>query len=129
MNLLEIQNLSIAFGQGQFSIQVIKNLSFSIPKNSIVGIAGESGSGKSVTALSILKLLDDNARYTSGKILWNEGQKIIDLKELDEDKIRLYRGAKISMIFQEPMSALNPLLSCGFQASEGLLAHHFGSKT
>ncbi len=127
MNLLEVQNLSVDFIHNNSSSRVVKNLSFGIPKNTIVGIAGESGSGKTVTALSIIKLLDANAKFSSGSILWNEGQQSIDLMKLSEDQIRLYRGAKISMIFQEPMSALNPILTCGFQASESLLAHRFGT--
>lgn len=129
MNLLEVQNLSIDFIDHKNSTRVANNLNFNIPENTIVGVAGESGSGKTVTALSILRLLDVNAKVSTGKILWNEGQHWINLLELPEDQMRSYRGAKISMIFQEPMSALNPILSCGFQASESLIAHRFGSKS
>ncbi len=129
MNLLEVQNLSIDFVNHKKSTRVANNLNFNIPENTIVGVAGESGSGKTVTALSILRLLDVNAKVSSGKILWNEGKHWVNLLELPEDQMRSYRGAKISMIFQEPMSALNPILTCGFQASESLIAHRYGSKS
>jgi peptide/nickel transport system ATP-binding protein len=128
MNLLEVKNLSIHFPINGTSSAAVKDISFNIPQNSIVGIVGESGSGKTVTALSILKLLDSNARCTTGQINWNENSQTVDLLKLNEDQIRRYRGAKIAMIFQEPMSALNPILTCGFQASEGLIAHGFTSK-
>jgi peptide/nickel transport system ATP-binding protein len=127
MKLLEVQNLCVEYKQQKSVTRVVDGLNFVVEKNSILGIAGESGSGKTVSALSILKLLDRNAKYASGKILWHENDQQVDLLALAEDQIRIYRGAKISFIFQEPMSALNPLLKCGFQASEGLLAHHFGS--
>lgn len=128
MNLLEVENLSIEFAQQDSSLRVVNNLSFNVPKNTIVGIVGESGSGKTVTALSILKLLDSSARLISGQIIWQGEYNKVDLAALDEHLIRPYRGAKISMIFQEPLTALNPVLSCGFQASEGLMAHQYGTK-
>lgn len=87
----------------------------------------ESGSGKTLTALSILKLLDPSAQFSSGEILFQENGQITDLAKLNERDIRSFRGRKIGMVFQEPMSSLNPLLSCGFQVSEGLRAHKMGN--
>ncbi|HRG69690.1 MAG TPA: ABC transporter ATP-binding protein [Saprospiraceae bacterium] len=127
MNLLEVKNLSLGFNNlGGFS-KVLDSIDFEIPENSILGIVGESGSGKTLTALSILKLLDSKAEQCSGEILFQEDGQITDLARLSEKQIRTFRGRKIGMVFQEPMSSLNPLLSCGFQVSEGLLAHKMGN--
>ncbi|HEX5624510.1 MAG TPA: ABC transporter ATP-binding protein, partial [Saprospiraceae bacterium] len=123
MDLLEIKDLHISFRQDGQDQEVIRGIDFTVPPNSIVGIVGESGSGKTVTAMSILQLLGHNPPKVTGKILWNESGQQIDLSRLTEEQIRPYRGAKISVIFQEPMSSLNPVLSCGFQASEGLRVH------
>jgi len=127
VNLLEVKNLSLGFNNlGGFS-KVLDSIDFEIPENSILGIVGESGSGKTLTALSILKLLDSKAEQCSGEILFQEDGQITDLARLSEKQIRTFRGRKIGMVFQEPMSSLNPLLSCGFQVSEGLLAHKMGN--
>jgi peptide/nickel transport system ATP-binding protein len=118
-NLLEITSLSIAFGNKKRSTEVVHDISFTISKNEIVGIVGESGSGKSVTALSIMGLLPKKTSLINGKIVFqgvnllNEGPK----------KLRAIRGREIAMIFQEPMSALNPSIKCGLQVSEILRLH------
>jgi peptide/nickel transport system ATP-binding protein len=127
MKILDIQNLDIAFKNEGSINKVVNQLNFGIEENSIVGLAGESGSGKSVTALSIIRLLDPNSTLTSGRIIWSANGLKTDLQKVSEKEIRSYRGAKISMIFQEPMSALNPVLTCGFQTSEALLAHQYGN--
>ena len=127
MNLLEVKNLSLGFNNSGGFSKVLDSIDFEIPENSILGIVGESGSGKTLTALSILKLLDSKAVQCSGEILFQEDGQITDLARLSEKQIRTFRGRKIGMVFQEPMSSLNPLLSCGFQVSEGLLAHKMGN--
>ena len=87
-------------------VQAVRGVSFSVGKGEILGIVGESGSGKSVTSMSILRLLADTARIKDGSILF-EGE---DLTKLSKKQIRKIRGEKIAMIFQDPMSSLNPLI-------------------
>ncbi|MDQ3141707.1 MAG: ABC transporter ATP-binding protein [Bacteroidota bacterium] len=123
MNILEVVDLSIRFQNKYQTHEVVKNIHFNVKRNQTLGIVGESGSGKSVTALSIMKLLGTNASYPNGQIFYNDGQNSVDLLKLSEKEIRPYRGAKIGLIFQEPMSALNPVLKCGYQLTEALLAH------
>lgn len=128
MNLLEISDLKISFGSSGHP-DVLKGIDLKVPDNKIIGIVGESGSGKTVTAFSILRLLDKSAHINSGRILWNAGKQPKNLLEINNEAIRQIRGNEISMVFQEPMSALNPILTVGFQASEVLRAHHtFSSK-
>ncbi|MDD4385451.1 MAG: ATP-binding cassette domain-containing protein, partial [Bacteroidales bacterium] len=119
--MLSIENLSIAFNQET----VLKNLSFTISKGESVGIVGESGSGKSITALSVMGLLPQNAKITSGKIILKQSdQKEIDLTKVDTNQHRKIRGKIVSMIFQEPMTSLNPSMRCGEQVVEALVLHN-----
>lgn len=123
--LLSIQDLSVDFTSGGTRSTAIKNISFSINKGEIVALVGESGSGKSVTSLSILQLLPSPpADYVSGKILFSEnGLELTDLLKKDRYSLQAIRGDKIAMIFQEPMTSLNPVFKCGEQVMEALLAH------
>jgi peptide/nickel transport system ATP-binding protein len=114
-SLLELDQLSIAF-QGR---PAVDGLSLSIAPGEVLGLVGESGSGKSVTALAILRLLDSAARVT-GAILF-DGR---DLLSLPAESMRRVRGREISMIFQEPMTALNPVMPVGKQIAEAMRAHH-----
>lgn len=122
-NLLQIKNLSVTFNSGVLSTHAVKNISFNVGHGEIVAIVGESGSGKSVTALTILQLLPENAE-TSGEILFSGDQQeiinLLDTKSYQPEKIR---GEKIAMIFQEPMTSLNPVFTCGYQVSEVLKLH------
>ena len=113
--LLHIQNLSVSFEERK----VLKDINFSLQKNEILGIVGESGSGKSLTTLSILGLLPQAAKIDEGEILFKEK----NLLSFSEKQFRKIRGNKISMIFQEPMSSLNPSMKCGPQVVEILLEH------
>jgi peptide/nickel transport system ATP-binding protein len=113
--LLQVSNLMIAFGANT----VVDGVSFAIPPGQTLGLVGESGSGKSATSLALLRLLPPTARV-SGSIVF-DGQS---LETLPEAGIRKRRGAAISMIFQEPMTALNPVMRVGEQIAEALLAHH-----
>ncbi|MEP7195374.1 MAG: ABC transporter ATP-binding protein [Saprospiraceae bacterium] len=129
MKLLTVQDLSIQFKSASGLVQAVKSLSFDLNESEILGIVGESGSGKSVTAMSITKLLSSNAVYASGSIKFIEKDlKAVELLTLSENELRAYRGNKISIIFQEPMSALNPVLTCGYQLAESLLSHQICSK-
>jgi len=118
-NLLHIENLSISFGSKKEQVKVIHDISFQISENEIVGIVGESGSGKSVTSLALMGLLPKKTSLVTGTITF-EGKDMLQLKEREFQKLR---GNEISMIFQEPMSALNPSLPCGFQVAEILKNH------
>jgi peptide/nickel transport system ATP-binding protein len=118
--LLSIKNLEISFKKEGVYSAVIKNISYDLQKNEILGIVGESGSGKSVSSLAIMGLLP----ATISKI--SEGEIIFDTKNvgrLTEKGLQQLRGNEIAMIFQEPMSSLNPSLKCGFQVQEILLQH------
>ncbi|HVN34042.1 MAG TPA: ABC transporter ATP-binding protein, partial [Casimicrobiaceae bacterium] len=117
--VLSVRNLTTAFRVGEQWITVVKGISFEIGARETVAIVGESGSGKSVTALSIMRLLPAANSRATGEILL-EGR---DLLKLPEEEMRKVRGNRISMIFQEPMTSLNPVLTLGFQIAEALIYH------
>jgi peptide/nickel transport system ATP-binding protein len=117
--LLSVKNLSISFGNRKSRTEVIHDVSFDISENEILGVVGESGSGKSVTSLAIMGLLPQKTSYIEGEVIF-EGK---NLAEETEKTLQKLRGNEIAMIFQEPMSALNPSLTCGFQVSEILKQH------
>ena len=118
--VLKIDNLKTSFMTSSGEVQAVRGVSFSVEKGEILGIVGESGSGKSVTCMSILKLLADTARIKEGSILF-DGE---DLTKISRKKLRKVRGEKISMIFQDPMSSLNPLITVGKQVAEMMAEHH-----
>jgi microcin C transport system ATP-binding protein len=118
--LLQVRELSVAFGQGETEVLAVDRVSFEIRRGETVALVGESGSGKSVTALSILKLLPyPPARHPSGSILF----KGAELLQLSEQRIQNLRGKDITIIFQEPMTSLNPLHTIERQITETLLLH------
>ena len=117
--LLRVRDLTIAFGVGENPPRAVDGVGFEVAVGGAVGIVGESGSGKSVTALSILRLLGTGARILAGEILF-EGT---DLLTLPAARLPDIRGRDIAMIFQEPMSALNPLMTIGDQVAEAILLH------
>ncbi|MBT8256077.1 MAG: ABC transporter ATP-binding protein, partial [Bacteroidia bacterium] len=117
--LLEVRNLKVAFGKKQKSVEVIHGVSFDVDRNSIVGIVGESGSGKSVTSLALMGLLPKKNAHFTGTIRFNG----MDLLSMKAKEVRELRGKEIAMIFQEPMSALNPSQRCGYQVAEILQLH------
>ena len=117
--LLQVSNLTTVFDTPRGPVAAVDDVSFTINQGETLGIVGESGSGKSVTALSIMRLVQPPGRIAGGRIVFN-GQ---DLTTLDEKAMRRVRGAGIALIFQEPMTALNPVFTIGDQIRETLLVH------
>jgi peptide/nickel transport system ATP-binding protein len=122
--LLEVKELVTEFTAGGVPVKAVKGISFPIFEGETVGLVGESGSGKSVTSLSIMKLIARPGRISSGKMLFtNRAGEVVDLVSAGEDTLRQYRGNELAMIFQEPMTSLNPVMRCGEQVMEALLLH------
>ena len=120
MSVIRIKNLSLAFRNNEIENQVLFEVSYELRANEILGIVGESGSGKSVSSLAILGLLPKkNTIFKSGEVLFND----TNMLDLDQKSLQAIRGKKIAMIFQEPMTSLNPSLRCGKQVMEVLLRH------
>ncbi len=122
--LLELKNIHASHVSGNKSREILKDISFSLQKGETIGLAGESGSGKSMTALAIMQLLPQSIRISKGEVLFNPGKgKTVDVCSLSGEKMRQLRGNRIGMIFQEPMTSLNPSLTCGFQVAEAMKLH------
>jgi peptide/nickel transport system ATP-binding protein len=128
--LLEVKDLETKFRNETETVTAVDKVSFTISRGETVGIVGESGSGKSATALSIMRLIPKaSGRITGGEIIYNfESQPSSDLIQLPENEMRKLRGNFISMIFQEPMTSLNPVYTCGDQVMEAILLHQKCSK-
>lgn len=124
--MLNVINLNIQFlnKADQSWLTAVNNISFRIDKGTVLGIVGESGSGKSVTSFSIMRLHDAAHTKISGDIEFDR----VDLLHLSAEEIRKYRGNKISMIFQEPMTSLNPVFTCGYQVQEAIMLHQHSDK-
>ena len=122
--ILEVKNLHTYFGKGDEQVKAVKDVSFILKKGDTLGIVGESGSGKSVTSLSILRLIDDPpGKIVKGEVLYKHQNNVVDLLNLEEKQLQAYRGNELSMIFQEPMTSLNPVFRCGAQVQEALHIH------
>jgi peptide/nickel transport system ATP-binding protein len=117
--MLKVDSLTIQFKTANGLFDAVKGISFNLTKGETIGIVGESGSGKSVTSLALMRLLDKTSSVIKGKILIDG----LSLCDLSEDEMRAVRGNKIAMIFQEPMTSLNPVLTCGFQVTEAIQLH------
>lgn len=124
-NILDVKNLSVSFLSGKEEVKAVDNISFTLKKGRTTGIVGESGSGKSVTALSLLKLLPaHSAKVNAGQMTLHGPEGLpTDLMSLDQRQWQQIRGNRISMIFQEPMTSLNPVMRCGKQVMEAIRAH------
>jgi len=118
VSLLEVRDLTISFGLPQKRMEVVSSLTFEIEAAKVFGLVGESGCGKSLAALSIMGILPHNA-FAEGEILF-KGRNLL---ALDKETMRRLRGKELSMIFQEPMTSLNPVLTIGYQVAEGLITH------
>lgn len=123
--LLDVRNLSTIFTSEGAVTKAVDDISFQIYRGETVGIVGESGSGKSVTSLSLMRLIPDPpGKITSGNIFYHEKDKsVVDLVTVSEKNMRHYRGNAISMVFQEPMTSLNPVFTCGAQVDEAIKLH------
>ena len=119
MNILEIKNLSLAFSAGGRYYEALHNVNLSLNQGEMLAIVGESGCGKTITAMSVLKLLSPNAQITSGEILY-KGENIL---EYSETKMRKIRGKEIALIPQDPLTSLNPLYTIGSQIEEVIKEH------
>jgi oligopeptide/dipeptide ABC transporter ATP-binding protein len=114
-----VQDLRVQFFTSGGVVNAVDGVSFDIEKGEIVGIVGESGSGKTMTALSLLRLIPEPGKITSGRILYGEK----DVAQMTDEEIREFRGNEVAMIFQDPMTSLNPVLRVGFQIEEAMAAH------
>ena len=121
--VLKIQNFNLAFKTGTGFNQVLHDVNLNLYKGKTLGLVGESGSGKSVLSLSVMRLLKEKTTQTSGAIIYTPDSTGINLTSLKEKELCSVRGAKIAMIFQEPMTSLNPVLRCGKQVAEVLRLH------
>ena len=128
--ILEIKNLKTEFKSDNHSIKAVNDISFSINEGEIVGVVGESGSGKSVTSLSVMGLIPSPpGKITKGEILFLKSDgTTVDATKLNPEGLRKIRGNEISMIFQEPMTSLNPVFTCGDQVTESIILHQKISK-
>ena len=123
--LLKVKNLSTSFFTDDGEVKAVDTLSFSINQGKVLGIVGESGSGKSVTALSIMRLVPGRGKTLSGEIVFKDKE----ILSLPESKMRSIRGKEIAMIFQDPMTSLNPVFTIGEQVNEAIMLHQNITKT
>ncbi|MDY7024397.1 MAG: ABC transporter ATP-binding protein, partial [Cyanobacteriota bacterium] len=129
--VLDVKNLRVQFRSDEKVVQAVNDISFQVERGQTLGIVGESGSGKSVTSLAIMGLLSPNTSKVSGEILFrfsnnldkSPNSPLINLLELSPQDKQQYRGGEIAMIFQEPMSSLNPVYTIGFQLIEAIQQH------
>jgi len=117
--LLQVKNLCTSFNVDSGEVRAVNGISFNLDKGKVLGIVGESGSGKSVTAYSIMRILVEPGRITGGQILFN-GEDIV---KYSEKQMRRFRGERVSIIFQDPMTSLNPVYTIGNQLREAILLH------
>lgn len=117
--IIEVKGLRTYFHTDAGTVKAVDGVSFSVERGKTLGIVGESGSGKSITSLSIMQLLAGNGRIVDGEIIF-EGENLL---QKSEEEMRLIRGKKLAMIFQEPMTSLNPVFTIGEQITEALLLH------
>ena len=128
-SILSVQNLAVQFTTEEGIYDAVKGISFEIPRGKIVGIVGESGSGKSVTSLAIMRLLAAQNTSVKGSILFHTPTETINILDIPDSQMTSIRGNKIAMIFQEPMTSLNPVHTCGAQVTEAIQRHQGLAKT
>ncbi|NEP55675.1 MAG: ABC transporter ATP-binding protein [Symploca sp. SIO2G7] len=124
--VLDIHNLQVQFQTDEQLVVAVNGIDLQLKRGQTIGIVGESGSGKSVTSLAVMGLVQYPGKITNGEINFRasaDGAQPVNLKQLSVQEKRFYRGGQISMIFQEPMSSLNPVYTCGFQLTEAILQH------
>ena len=124
--VLDVRNLQVEFPTDERRVVAVDSIDFKLHRGQTLGIVGESGSGKSVTSLAVMGLVPSPGKISGGEIYFRgsaEGSEPVNLLQLSPNQRRLYRGGEISMIFQEPMSSLNPVYTCGFQLTEAIRQH------
>src|SRR5579864_9236794 len=121
--VLQVRDLRTQFFTDDGVVQAVDGVSFDLHAGETLGIVGESGCGKSVTALSLMRLVQPPGRVVGGQVLLHEETRTRDLLALSEREVRDIRGNLISMIFQDPMTSLNPVLTIGYQIAEPLVVH------
>ncbi len=121
--LLTVRNLETRFGVGKDAVNAVDGISFELQKGETLGLVGESGSGKSVTSLSLMRLIRAPGLIAGGEAIFQDHPHAVDLLKLSESQMRTYRGNRLAMIFQEPMTSLNPVFTCGYQVMEALQLH------
>jgi peptide/nickel transport system ATP-binding protein len=124
--ILDVRNLQVEFQTSECLINAVDNISFQVQRGQTLGIVGESGSGKSVTSLAVMGLIPYPGRVTGGEIWFQSreaGTQPVDLLRLSKPQMQPYRGGQVAMIFQEPLSSLNPVYTCGFQIMEAIRQH------
>ncbi|MBE9115728.1 ABC transporter ATP-binding protein, partial [Lusitaniella coriacea LEGE 07157] len=123
--VLDIRNLQVQFATDEKTVVAVDGITVRLKRGQTLGIVGESGSGKSVTSLAIMGLLPPTGKISQGEILFSPeaGAKAVNLLNLTEEKRRTFRGGEVAMIFQEPMSSLNPVYTIGFQLTEAIQLH------
>lgn len=127
--LLEVKNLVTEFSIEGNAVKAVNDVSFSLRKGETIGIVGESGSGKSVTSLSLMRLIPNPpGKITEGEIIFHDTEGPVNLRNISEKEMQKYRGNKIAMIFQEPMTSLNPVFTCGDQVMEAIMLHQKAKK-
>ena len=123
--VLDVRNLQVEFSTDYNIVKAVDGISFQLHRGQTLGIVGESGSGKSVTSLAVMSLVPTPGKVSGGEIWFrkDEGADPINLLELPQERMQKYRGGQIAMVFQEPMSSLNPVYTCGFQLTEAIRLH------
>jgi len=121
--LLEVKDLKVRFYLSERTVHAVNGVSFTVDPGQVVGIVGESGSGKSVTSLSIMRLIQKPGQIDEGQVLLRDKDSTTDLLQLSKTEMEHVRGNRISMIFQDPMTSLNPVLTIGYQLMEPLKLH------
>ena len=129
-DILRVENLKTYFATSRGTVRAVDDVSFTVKRRRILGIVGESGCGKSVTSLSIMRLLQRPGEIAGGSIVYYRDGESINIEKLDPKGVamRKIRGGDIAMIFQDPMTSLNPVYSAGYQIVENLLYHEIGKK-
>lgn len=124
-DVLVVRDLNVAFSQQRQRVSAVRNLSFSLRRGETLAIVGESGSGKSVTALALMRLLDGAVSEVSSEalLLRRRNRQVIDINAQTAGQMRQVRGADVAMIFQEPMTSLNPVFTIGEQIAESIRLH------
>lgn len=127
--LLEVKNLTVDFRSEDDTVRAVDGISFTLNRGESLGIVGESGSGKTVSSLGLMRLIPRTGRIVNGELLFNSRSKgLVDVSKLSEKDMQSFRGNEIAMVFQEPMTSLNPVYTCGDQVMEAIMLHQKVSK-